>query len=34
VAAAMIRFAGQKAAQTTFVWDPIERLLAASPQRS
>jgi GNAT superfamily N-acetyltransferase len=33
-AEAMIQFAGQKVAQTAFVWDPIERLLAASPQES
>ena len=34
VAEAMIQFAGQKVPQTAFVWDPIERLLAASPQAS
>jgi hypothetical protein len=34
VAEAMIQFAGQKVPQTAFVWDPIERLLAASPQES
>ncbi len=34
VAEAMIQFAGQKVPQTAFVWDPIERLLAASPQSS
>jgi GNAT superfamily N-acetyltransferase len=33
-AEAMIQFAGQKVPQTAFVWDPIERLLAASPQDS
>ncbi len=32
VAEAAIRFAGQPVVQTAFVWDPIERLLAASPQ--
>ncbi|MEA2732158.1 MAG: hypothetical protein QOF70_6633, partial [Acetobacteraceae bacterium] len=26
--------AGQTVAQTAFVWDPIEQLLAASPQAS
>ena len=31
-AEAAIQFAGQQVAQTAFVWDPIERLLAASPQ--
>jgi len=31
---AVIQFAGQKVPQTAFVWDPIERLLAASPQES
>jgi hypothetical protein len=30
----MILFAGQKVQQTAFVWDPIERLLAASTQES
>ena len=34
VAEAMIQFAGQKVPQTAFVWDPIEQLLAASPQAS
>jgi predicted N-acetyltransferase YhbS len=34
VAEAMIHVAGQKIPQTAFVWDPIERLLAASPQAS
>ena len=34
VAEAMIQFAGQKVPQTAFVWDPIERLLAASTQAS
>ena len=29
---ATIRFAGRNVPQTAFVWDPIERLLAASPQ--
>jgi ribosomal protein S18 acetylase RimI-like enzyme len=29
-----IRFAGRDLIQTAFVWDPIERLLAASPQES
>jgi ribosomal protein S18 acetylase RimI-like enzyme len=33
-AEAMIQFAGTKLPQTAFVWDPIERLLAASPQAS
>ena len=33
-AEAVIQFAGQKVPQTAFVWDPIERLLAASPQSS
>jgi len=33
-AEAMIQFAGQKVPQTAFVWDPIERLLAASTQAS
>jgi ribosomal protein S18 acetylase RimI-like enzyme len=31
---APIRFAGRDLIQTAFVWDPIERLLAASPQES
>src|SRR5262249_20520034 len=31
---AAIQFAGAKVVQTAFVWDPIERLLAASPQES
>ncbi len=34
VAEAMIQFAGQKVPQIAFVWDPIERLLTASPQAS
>jgi GNAT superfamily N-acetyltransferase len=34
VAEAVIQFAGAKVPQTAFVWDPIERLLAASPQES
>ena len=34
VAEAMIQVAGQRVSQTAFVWDPIERLLAASPQES
>jgi hypothetical protein len=33
-AEAVIQFAGAKVPQTAFVWDPIERLLAASPQES
>lgn len=33
-AEAAIQFAGRKVVQTAFVWDPIERLLAASPQES
>jgi GNAT superfamily N-acetyltransferase len=33
-AEAMISFAGRAVMQTAFVWDPIERLLAASPQAS
>ena len=33
-AEAMIQFAGTKLPQTAFVWDPIERLLTASPQAS
>jgi ribosomal protein S18 acetylase RimI-like enzyme len=33
-AEAAIRFAGRDVPQTAFVWDPIERLLAASPQES
>jgi GNAT superfamily N-acetyltransferase len=33
-AEAMIQFAGQQVPQTAFVWDPIEKLLAASPQES
>jgi len=32
VAEAYTQIAGQKIAQTAFVWDPIEQLLAASPQ--
>lgn len=34
VAEAQIRFAGQPVVQTALAWDPIERLLAASPQAS
>ncbi len=34
LAEAEIKFAGQAVVQTAFVWDPIERLLAASPQAS
>ena len=34
VAEASIQFAGAKLPQTAFVWDPIEKLLAASPQES
>jgi ribosomal protein S18 acetylase RimI-like enzyme len=34
VAEAEIQFAGRPVVQTAFVWDPIERLLAASPQES
>ena len=34
VAEAAIQFAGRQVVQTAFVWDPIERLLAASPQES
>ncbi|HET6307501.1 MAG TPA: GNAT family N-acetyltransferase [Rhodopila sp.] len=34
VAEQMIPFAGHMVAQTAFVWDPIEQLLAASPQAS
>lgn len=34
VAEAQIRVAGQPVMQTAFVWDPIERLLAASTQAS
>jgi len=33
-AEASIRFAGRSVMQTAFVWDPIDRLLAASPQES
>jgi len=33
-AEALIQFAGARVPQTAFVWDPIERLLAASPQES
>jgi ribosomal protein S18 acetylase RimI-like enzyme len=33
-AEAAIHFAGRQVIQTAFVWDPIERLLAASPQES
>ena len=33
-AEALIQFAGHKLPQTAFVWDPIERLLAASAQAS
>lgn len=31
---AVVQFAGTQLPQTAFVWDPIERLLAASPQES
>jgi len=34
VAEAVVQVAGQGVVQTAFVWDPIERLLAASPQSS
>jgi ribosomal protein S18 acetylase RimI-like enzyme len=34
IAEASIRVAGRDVTQTAFVWDPIERLLAASPQES
>ena len=34
VAEASIRIGGEKVSQTAFVWDPIEQLLAASPQAS
>ena len=34
VAEAEIRVSGQGVIQTAFAWDPIERLLAASPQES
>jgi ribosomal protein S18 acetylase RimI-like enzyme len=34
VAEAVVQVAGQGVVQTAFVWDPIERLLAASPQAS
>ena len=34
VAEALIQFGGAKVPQTAFVWDPIEQLLAASPQAS
>jgi ribosomal protein S18 acetylase RimI-like enzyme len=34
MAEAEIQFAGRNVVQTAFVWDPIERLLAASPQSS
>ena len=34
VAEAVIQFAGEKVPQTAFVWDPIERLLTASPLSS
>ena len=34
LAEAVIQFAGQPVTQTAFGWDPIERLLAASPQAS
>ncbi len=34
VAEAMIRVGGEPVAQVAFVWDPIERLLQASPQAS
>jgi GNAT superfamily N-acetyltransferase len=33
-AEALIQFAGAKLPQTAFVWDPIAKLLAASPQES
>jgi hypothetical protein len=33
-AEASIKVAGQSVMQTAFVWDPIQRLLAASPQAS
>lgn len=33
-AEAAIQFAGRQVIQTAFVWDPIDRLLAASPQES
>ena len=33
-AEAATQFAGRQVIQTAFVWDPIERLLAASPQES
>lgn len=33
-AEAAIQFAGRQVVQTAFVWDPIERLLTASPQES
>lgn len=33
-AEAVIQFAGVRVPQTAFVWDPIEKLLAASPQES
>jgi ribosomal protein S18 acetylase RimI-like enzyme len=33
-AEAAIQFAGRQVVQTAFVWDPIDRLLAASPQES
>jgi len=33
-AEAVVQVAGQGVVQTAFVWDPIERLLAASPQSS
>ena len=34
IAEATTQIAGQKIAQTAFVWDPIQQLLAASPQAS
>jgi ribosomal protein S18 acetylase RimI-like enzyme len=34
VAESTIQVAGRSVAQTAFVWDPIEQLLTASPQRS
>jgi GNAT superfamily N-acetyltransferase len=34
VAEAFTQIAGHKIAQTAFVWDPIQQLLAASPQAS
>lgn len=34
LAEAVVRVGGQSVMQTAFVWDPIEKLLAASPQKS